>query len=108
VRALAIPMVGFSQAWEANDAAIKVFLGERMYRHAKVMRVMNEAEKVVRDLFAHYATTPADLPAEWRDGLERADEAARKRRIADYIAGMTDRYALIEHAKYFAQTPELR
>ncbi|MBI2716224.1 MAG: deoxyguanosinetriphosphate triphosphohydrolase, partial [Rhizobiales bacterium] len=105
VRSLAIPMVGFSPAWEVNDAAIKVFLGERMYRHAKVMRVMNEAEKVVRDLFTHYAKTPADLPAEWRDGLERADEPARKRRIADYIAGMTDRYALSEHAKYFKETP---
>ena len=108
VRALAMPMVGFSPAWETNDGAIKLFLGERMYRHVKVMRVMTDAENVVRDLFTHYATMPADLPAEWRDGLERADEPARKRRIADYIAGMTDRYALIEHAKYFKRTPELR
>ncbi|MBI3703931.1 MAG: deoxyguanosinetriphosphate triphosphohydrolase [Rhizobiales bacterium] len=108
VRAQALPMIGFSQAGVANDAAIKTFLGERMYRHARVMRVMNDAETVVRDLFAHYAQMPADLPAEWREGLERADDASRTRRIADYIAGMTDRYALIEHAKYFAQTPELR
>jgi dGTPase len=108
VRAQALPMIGFSQGGVANDAAIKTFLGGHMYRHDRVMRVMHEAETVVRDLFTHYAGTPTDLPAEWREGLDRADEASRSRRIADYIAGMTDRYALIEHAKYFAQTPELR
>ena len=90
------------------DADIKGFLYPRMYRHERVMRVMGEAEGVVRDLFGHYAATPADLPAEWRDGLEPADEARALRRIADYIAGMTDRYALVEHAKYFKATPELR
>ena len=51
--------------------------------------------------------TPADLPAEWTEGFAGADEGARARRIADYIAGMTDRYALIEHAKLFASTPQL-
>ena len=102
------PLVAFSPAMAKADADIKGFLYPRMYRHERVMRVMNEAETVVRDLFAHYVATPADLPAEWREGIATADEAARARRIADYIAGMTDRYALIEHAKYFAQTPELR
>jgi dGTPase len=70
--------------------------------------VMDDAEKVVRDLFAHYAETPADLPAEWAHASALTDESARARHIADYIAGMTDRYALIEHAKYFKATPELR
>jgi dGTPase len=51
---------------------------------------------------------PADLPAEWGEGIGATDAVARARRIADYIAGMTDRYALIEHAKYFKTTPELR
>jgi dGTPase len=72
-----------------------------------VMRVMADAEAVVRDLFGHYTATPADLPEEWREGIGTKD-ADRARRIADYIAGMTDRYALIEHAKYFKGTPELR
>ncbi len=93
---------------EKADADIKGFLYPRMYRHDRVMRVMDDAEGVVRDLFAHYMATPADLPAEWADGIGSADESARARRIADYIAGMTDRYALIEHAKYFKATPELR
>ena len=72
------------------------------------MRVMGDAEAVVRDLFAHFRAAPAGLPAEWQDGLASLDEAGRLRRIADYIAGMTDRYALIEHARHFASTPELR
>jgi dGTPase len=102
------PVVGFSAAMTQADTDIKGYLYPRMYHHAWVMRVMDEAEAVVRDLFTYLAANPADLPAEWRDGLVQADEAARLRRIADYIAGMTDRYALVEHARYFAVTPELR
>jgi dGTPase len=79
-----------------------------MYRHSRVMRIMADAEGVLRDLFGHYVASPRDLPAAWGEGLSENDAAGRMRRIADYIAGMTDRYALIEHAKYFANTPELR
>ena len=108
VRQAAQPLVAFSPAMEKADAGIKGFLRPRMYRHERVMRVMQEAQGVLRDLFAHYAATPADLPAEWAEGFALAGESTRARRIADYIAGMTDRYALIEHAKYFKETPELR
>ena len=108
VRQAAEPLVAFSSAIEKADAGIKGFLYPRMYRHARVMRVMEDAEGVVRDLFAHFVAQPADLPAEWRDGIDLADEGARARRVADYIAGMTDRYALVEHARYFNATPELR
>ena len=93
---------------EKADADIKGFLRPRMYRHSRVMRVMDDAEGVLRDLFAYYMASPADLPAEWAEGFGSAGEGARRRRIADYIAGMTDRYALIEHGKYFDETPELR
>ena len=79
-----------------------------MYRHGRVMRVMGDAEGVIRDLVGHFAATPADLPEEWRDGIDKIGEGARLRRVADYIAGMTDRYALVEHARYFKATPELR
>jgi dGTPase len=108
VRCAPAPVVAFSPAVEKADSGIKGFLYPRMYRHARVMAVMEEAEGVVRDLFAHFVRHPADLPAEWRDGIEAADEPARARRVADYIAGMTDRYALVEHARYFKTTPELR
>ncbi len=101
-------VVAFSPAFAKADADIKGFLYPRMYRSDRVMHVMKDAEGVVRDLFAHYVANPTDLPAEWRDGLDLSDSAARVRRVGDYIAGMTDRYALIEHAKYFKATPELK
>jgi dGTPase len=101
-------VIAFSPAMAAADKDIKGFLYPRMYRHQWVMQVMGDAERVVRDLFAHYSASPSDLPAEWGEGLERTGESGRARRIADYIAGMTDRYALIEHARYFKETPELR
>jgi dGTPase len=101
-------VVMFSPAMAEADAGIKGFLYPRMYRHARVMRVMGEAEGVIRDLFQHFAATPADLPSEWSEGFAQLDDGARVRRIADYIAGMTDRYALVEHARYFLTTPELR
>ena len=108
VRGAAAPVIAFSAAMRQADAAIKGFLYPRMYRHERVMHVMAAAEQVVRELFAHYAAAPSDLPQEWREGLDVADEGTRLRRIADYIAGMTDRYALVEHAHYFKTTPELR
>jgi len=102
------PIVGFSPAMEKADREIKGFLYPRMYRHDRVMRVMADAERVVRELFAHYTQTPANLPQEWGEGIVGSDASKGVRHIADYIAGMTDRYALVEHAKYFKETPELR
>jgi dGTPase len=108
VRHAAAPVGGFSPAMAEADRAIKGFLYPRMYRHARIARIMSEAEAVVRDLFARYAASPQDIPADWAHGAEPGEEAARLRRIADFIAGMTDRYALVEHARLFEQTPELR
>ena len=108
IRNAADAVVSFSPAMAGVDAAIKGFLYPRMYRHSRVMRVMTDAEGVVRDLFGHYLATPADLPSEWSEGFAALDQGGRVRRIGDYIAGMTDRYALVEHARYFLATPELR
>ena len=107
VREAPRPVVGFSPAMEKTDRDIKGFLYPRMYRHDRVMRVMDDAERVVHELFAHYMETTKDLPVEWGEGIDALDRAGRARRIGDYIAGMTDRYALIEHAKYFKETPQL-
>jgi dGTPase len=101
------PVVGFSSEIGKADEAIKTFLSGRMYRADRVMRVMSDAEGVLRDLFGHFEKAPAAMPAEWGEGLGAGDEHGRARRIADYIAGMTDRYALIEHARYFKTTPQL-
>ncbi len=92
----------------AADRAIKEFLYPRMYRHARIARITEDAERVVCDLFARYVTRPKDTPAEWVQEAESDEDDARQRRIADFIAGMTDRYALIEHARLFDSTPELR
>jgi dGTPase len=108
VREASSAVAGFSAAIEEADRAIKAFLKASMYRHARVMRVMDQAAGVVRDLFARYSMRPNDLPAEWQEGLTGLNEAACARRIADFIAGMTDRYALTEHARLFDSTPELR
>jgi dGTPase len=107
IRQAAGPVAAFSDGMAKADGEIKGFLRPRMYRHTRVMRVMDEAQAVVRDLFAHYVDAPADMPAEWAHAVAQTDESVRARHIADYIAGMTDRYALIEHAKYFKTTPEL-
>jgi len=108
VRQARSPVVGFSADMRQGDAAIKAFLKPRMYRHPRVMQVMDQAAGVVRALFARYSAHPGDLPAEWQGGLAAGDEASRARRIADFIAGMTDRFALAEHARLFDSTPELR
>jgi len=101
-------VAGFSAAIAEADHAIKDFLETRMYRHTRVMRVMDDAAQVVRELFARYSECADALPAEWSEGLSDLDEAGRARRIADFIAGMTDRYALAEHTRLFDSTPELR
>lgn len=108
VRCAAAPVSAFSRDVGEEDCAIKSFLKRRMYRHSRVMKVMDEAAHVVRDLFARYSARPQDMPAEWGEHLSERDEAARARHIADFIAGMTDRYALAEHARLFDSTPELR
>jgi dGTPase len=108
VRQAQAAVAGFSPAMGEADRAIKSFLKPHMYRHARVMRVMDQAAGVVRGLFARYSAQPDDLPAEWREGLDSLDAAARARRIADFIAGMTDRFALAEHERLFDSTPELR
>jgi len=108
VRGADSPIGAFSAAMAESDRAIKGFLYPRMYRHTRIARIMTEAEGVVCDLFARYRAIPDDMPADWAERAEAGDAAGRMRRIADFIAGMTDRYALIEHARLFATTPELR
>jgi dGTPase len=102
------PLVAFSPPVAQEEAAIKAFLKQRMYRHKRVMRVMGEAEQILFDLFARYQETPGDLPAEWVEETERETAGGRARRIGNFIAGMTDRFALMEHQRLFDSTPDLR
>jgi dGTPase len=71
--------------------------------------VMRDAEQLVSDLFARYQADPAALPAEWLPSESRSEqEAERARRIGNFIAGMTDLFALTEHRRLFDSTPDLR
>jgi dGTPase len=101
-------LIAFPAGVARAEADIKAFLKLRMYRHERVMRVMGEAEQILFDLFARYQSVPGDLPAEWlpADGEDTGTERAR--RIGNFIAGMTDRFAMTEHQRLFDSTPELR
>ena len=102
------PLIAFPADVAREEAEIKAFLKARMYRHKRVMRVMGEAEQILFDLFARYQQSPGDLPPEWVEGKESETAAERARRIGNFIAGMTDRFALIEHQRLFDSTPDLR
>jgi dGTPase len=107
VRSAGKPVVAFSTGMAATDKAIKAFLTPRMYREERIIAIMGDAERVVRDLFTRFMERPDEMPADW--GRRLADDGPdRARRVADFIAGMTDRFALAEHARLFDSTPDLR
>ena len=93
VRKLPEPLVRFSGQMRTESTGLKRFLFANLYRHPQVLEKRARAEQVVRDLFAHYLAHPSDLPADFPG----AD--THPRRCADYLAGMTDRFALREHAR---------
>ena len=102
-------LIAFSPGAAQAEAEIKSFLKQRMYRHPRVMHVMGDAEQILFDLFARYQKVPGDLPPEWLPpGAEAETETERARRIGNFIAGMTDRFALTEHQRLFDSTPDLR
>jgi dGTPase len=110
VRNLGGGLVAFQAEVAPAEAGIKAFLKQRMYRHPRVMRVMGDAEQILFNLFARYQNHPGDLPAEWLPpgGDHSETETERARRIGNFIAGMTDRFALTEHRRLFDSTPDLR
>ena len=90
---------GESAAIRDDDRALKRFLFERMYRHERVNRMTARAKRVVRELFDAYLAEPEVLPAEWRSQAGAPGSTATARLVADYIAGMTDRYAFDAHRR---------
>jgi dGTPase len=99
VRASSTPLAAFSRAMAAQVVALKTFLFERMYRHPRVTESVDKAKQVVRELFAALSTDPGLLPADWAAACGKAGDAATATVVRDYIAGMTDGYAILEHAK---------
>ncbi|MBM3543840.1 MAG: deoxyguanosinetriphosphate triphosphohydrolase [Alphaproteobacteria bacterium] len=108
VRRASQPVVAFSDAMRQEIDELRAFLFSRVYREGRVVRIMDAAEGVVGDLFRRYLDDPATLPPEWQDQAPDTGTPAHARHVADFIAGMTDRYALAEHAHLFDATPDLR
>jgi dGTPase len=100
-------LIGFSLALARDELALKRFLTERVYRNELVMRPVTLAEALIADLFEAFFDDPSKMPDEWGEDLDPGDEFRRARRVADYIAGMTDRYAVSEHQRLFDDTPDL-
>ena len=101
VRAMDRPLVGFSTSMREHNAALKTFLMQRMYRHYKVNRSMSKAQRIVTDLFELLHREPDLLPTEWQEGCDGAGGLKTSRRVCDFIAGMTDRFAIEEHRRLF-------
>ena len=100
LRGVGRPMVRFSDALFTDLKEIRAFLFSRMYRAPSVVEMRSRVTRVVEELFPLYMARPELLPEEWKQDVEAArDEVARARLVADYIAGMTDRFALQQHGE---------
>ncbi|PSH66246.1 deoxyguanosinetriphosphate triphosphohydrolase [Phyllobacterium sophorae] len=100
-------IVGFSAPLREQEQLLKAFLYENLYFHQSVVRVRKSADMIVRDLFDAYLADEQCMPEGWRNGGTRGDLTARARLVADFLAGMTDTYAVREHRRLFDHTPEL-
>lgn len=100
-------LVSFSPEMAAAERQVKTFLFARVYRHEDVLAVRRQVARVVRELFGAFMARPQDMPRPWNVGLESLSQPALARRVCDYIAGMTDRYAIDEHRRLFDDTPDL-
>ena len=101
IRALGAPVIAFTDALTAEAAGLRTFLFERMYRHYRVNRMASKARRVVQELFQLLLAEPQCLPTEWRQQVAGEGTPETARLVADYIAGMTDRYALDEHRRLY-------
>ena len=102
VRAHPEPLVSFSDAMQRDNRELKRFLYEHLYKHHAVYRVMHKARRIVRELFEALHGDLRLLPPEFQRAARHADgESGRARVVADYVAGMTDRYAADEHARLY-------
>ncbi|MDO8421084.1 MAG: deoxyguanosinetriphosphate triphosphohydrolase [Parvibaculum sp.] len=101
VRAMSQALVSFSPEMNRHNATLKKFLFERMYRHFRVNRSMSKAKRIVADLFTLLHAEPELLPPEWQAGCDGVRGMKSARRVCDFIAGMTDKFAIEEHRRLF-------
>jgi len=105
VRAAGRPLAAFSATMAANERQVKTFLYRRLYYHEEQLVTADRARKVIAKLFAAYSQDPSLLPPRWLESLPGA-EPAHSRHIADFIAGMTDRYAMERYRQVYGSVPE--
>ena len=108
IRDAAEPVVAFSGKMNAACDELRFYLFSWVYRNERVSRIMGDAQRIVSDLFGRYLDDQDALPGEWMERTQSIDENARARAVCNFIAGMTDRFALGEHRALFDDTPELR
>lgn len=101
VRGLSNALVSFSEEMNGYNVVLKKFLFERMYRHYRVNRSMSKAKRIVADLFTLLHDEPELLPPEWQQGCDGVRGMKSARRVCDFIAGMTDKFAIEEHRRLF-------
>jgi dGTPase len=109
VRAAGRIMATFSPGMAETDRQIKQMLFKRIYRHPEIMRIRAGAAQIVTDLFRAYMANPKEMQSHyWVDHIAGLAEAPRARHVGDYLAGMTDTYAISAHRRLFDRTPDLR
>jgi dGTPase len=101
-------MVAQSARVASQAEGLKAYLYANVYRHPRVMRIMADAEAIVSDLFARYLRQPEEMSGTLGEAGQAASGGSRAAIVADFVAGMTDRYAIKEHRRLFDATPELR
>lgn len=104
IRAANKAMISFSSTMKAEESGLKDFLFKSLYRHKTVMRTMINAEVIIEQLFNAYLTTPQELPEDWRNRANNDEPLAIH--VKDFIAGMTDRFALHEYSRIYGDLPE--
>ena len=99
VRACKGPLVSFSDDVYAEHLELKRFLNKSLYQHEQVLSMTGAAQKMIEVLFERYMSDPGEMPDEFSERSDGLDETGRARIVADYIAGMTDRFAIKEHER---------
>ena len=102
VRAMPVALVAFSEQFERDQRDLRAFLYERMYKHYKVNRMRSQAKRILLELFDLFMAEPETLPDMWRRDAEQAPSPRQARIVCDYLAGMTDDYAITLHRRLFS------
>ena len=108
IRLASGPVVGFSGDMFVQLKELRTFLFERLYHNRRVLDVMDKAQGVVRQLVDAYVSGAAEMSDDWGDIATDIETPRRLRVVGDFVAGMTDRYAIEQHSRMFDHTPELR